>query len=74
MDLGLKRAMLVILSLGGGVAGLFLVFAFLNLAYGAGVNFEEFGLTFSILTVIPISLFVAIWLDYFMGTGILKQE
>lgn len=73
MDLGLKRAMLVILSLGGGVAGLFLVFGFLNLTYGAGVNFEEYGLTFSILTVIPIALFVAIWLDYFMGTGILEQ-
>ncbi len=73
MDLGLKRVLLVVLSLAGGVAGVFLVLGFLNLAYGANVNLERYGMTFAVLTAVPVALLVAVWLDYFMGTGILKE-
>jgi len=73
MDLGLKRVLLVVLSIAGGVAGVFLVLGFLNLAYGANVNLERYGMTFAVLTAVPLALLVAVWLDYFMGTGILKE-
>ncbi len=73
MDIGLKRVLLVVLSLGGGVAGVFAVLGLLNVAYGAGVTLERYTATFAILTGLPLTLLVAVWLDYFMGTGILKE-
>lgn len=73
MDLGLKRALLVVLSIVGGVVGVFLVLGFLNLAYGANVNLARYGTVFAVLTALPLALLVGVWLDYFMGTGILKE-
>ena len=73
MDIGLKRVLLIVLSLGGGVAGVFAVLGLLNLAYGAGVTLERYTPTFAVLTGLPLALLVAVWLDYFMGTGILKE-
>ncbi len=73
MSVGLKRVLLIIFSLIGGVAGVFLVLGILNVAYGANVTLERYGTTFAILTAVPLALFVAIWLDYFMGTNILKE-
>jgi len=49
------------------------VLGILNVAYGANVTLERYGTTFAILTAVPLALFVAIWLDYFMGTNILKE-
>ena len=65
--------LLVVLSSAGGVAGVFLVLGFLNLAYGANVNLERYGMTFAVLTAVPVALLVAVWLDYFLGTGFLKE-
>ncbi len=73
MDLGLKRVLLVVLSLAGGVAGVFGVLALLNVAYNAYVTPERYGLTYMILTGLPLALLVGVWLDFFMGTGILKE-
>lgn len=73
MSVGLKRVLLIIFSLIGGVAGVFLVLGILNVAYGANVTLERYGTTFAILTAIPLAVFVGIWLDYFMGTNILKE-
>ena len=74
MDLGLKRVLLVVLSLAGGVIGMFGVIGLLNLAYNAGVTLERFGTAYAILTALPLALLVAVWLDYFMGTGLLPNE
>jgi hypothetical protein len=74
MDLGLKRVLLVIMSLGGGVAGLFAVLATLNLLYGEGVTLESYGTTFAVLTTVPLALLCGVWLDYFMGTGVLGRD
>lgn len=73
MDLGLKRVLLVILSLVGGVGGVFGIFALLNLAYNARVSFERYGATYFILTAVPLALLIGVWLDYFMGTGLLPS-
>lgn len=73
MGVGLKRVLLIILSLVGGVAGVFLVLGILNVAYGANVDLERYGMTFAILTAVPIALFIGVWLDYFMGTQILGE-
>ncbi len=73
MDIGLKRVLLIILSLAGGIGGVFAVFGLLDLAYNAHVTLERYGITYAILTGLPLALLVAVWLDYFMGTGILPE-
>ncbi len=74
MDMGFKRILLVVLSIAGGVAGLFLTMLLLNFAYGAGVTLESYGTAYSVLTALPIALLVGVWLDYFMGTGVLRTD
>ena len=73
MDIGLKRVLLVILSIVGGVAGVFAVLGLLNLFYGAGVTLESYGTVYAVATGVPLAVLIAIWLDYFMGTEILKD-
>jgi hypothetical protein len=73
MSVGLKRILLVILSVAGGVAGVFGIFALLNVAYHAGVDLQRYGTTYAILTGVPLALLVGVWLDYFLGTGILPD-
>jgi hypothetical protein len=73
MDMGLRRVLLVVLSLAGGVAGVFAVIGLLNVAYGAGVTLERYTATYAILTGLPLALLVGVWLDYFLGTGILRE-
>jgi uncharacterized protein YneF (UPF0154 family) len=74
MDLGIKRLILVILSLAGGIGGLFLIFAVLNAVYHANVNLERYGYTYAVLTALPLALLVGVWLDYFLGTRLLPDE
>jgi|YNPNPStandDraft_1061719.scaffolds.fasta_scaffold25311_2 membrane protease YdiL (CAAX protease family) len=74
MDLGTKRLILVILSLAGGIGGLFLIFAVLNAVYHANVNLERYGYTYAVLTALPLALLVGVWLDYFLGTQLLPDE
>ena len=73
MDIGLRRLVLVLLSIGGGIVGLILIFLALNVLYNANITLARYGTTFAVLTVIPIALFVAIWLDHFMGTNLLPS-
>lgn len=74
MDMGFKRLLLIILSIAGGIAGLFLTMLLLNFAYGAGVTLESYGPAYAVLTALPIALLVGLWLDYFMGTGLLRTD
>jgi hypothetical protein len=77
MDLGLKRVLLVVLSLGGGVAGTFGILGLLDAAYGAGIYaggvFDRYGASYFVLTAVPLALFCLVWLDYFLGTGVLSS-
>ena len=73
MNLGTRRVLLVIISLGVGVGFLFGVFAFLNLVYNANVGFHNYAPVYVIFTILPMALFAAIWLDYFLKTDILKE-
>ena len=50
-----------------------LIFLALNVLYNANVTLARYGTTFAVLTVIPIALFVAVWLDHFMGTNLLPS-
>ena len=72
MDLGLRRLILVILSIVGGIAGVFAILALLDQAYG-NVSIETYGTTYAILTALPLAVFIGIWLDYFMGTKLLAD-
>jgi len=78
MDLGLKRVLLVVLSIGGGIGATFGVLALLDAAYGAGIYatgvFDRYGSTYFVLTAIPLALFFLVWLDYFLGTGLLPDK
>lgn len=69
----MKRVVLVILSLIGGAAGVFFVLTLLNVTYDAGVTLERFGITYAILTGVPLALLIGVWLDYFMGTQLLDS-
>lgn len=73
MGLGLKRILLVILSLIGGVVGVFFVLLLLNITYDAGVTLERYGLSYAVLTGVPLALLIGVWLDYFMGTHLLDS-
>jgi|GEM_PF-1525890 len=73
MSLGTRRFLLVIISLAFGVASLFGIWAFLNLVYEANVGFHNYAPVYVIFTILPMALFAAIWLDFFMKTGFLKE-
>ena len=72
MDLGMRRLVLVILSIVGGIAGVFAILALLDAAYG-NVSIETYGVTYAILTALPLAVLIGIWLDFFMGTRLLSE-
>jgi hypothetical protein len=79
MDLGMRRLLLVVLSIIGGIASVFVMFGLTNIVLplmgiSAFVNYERYGMTYFILTAVPMALLVGIWLDYFMRTGILPED
>ncbi len=74
MSLWFKRLLLVVLSIGGGIGGLLLIWTILNGVYQAGVNLDRYGFSYAIFTALPIALFCAIWLDYFLDTGLLGPD
>lgn len=74
MALWFKRVVLVFLSLGGGIAGLLAIWAILNGVYQAGVDLDRYGVSYAIFTALPIAIFCAIWLDYFLDTGLLGPD
>ena len=72
MDLGMRRLLLVVLSVVGGVVGLFGTLAFINLAWDAHVSFRTYGPIYQITTVLPLALLIAVWLDVLLDTQLLK--
>jgi len=78
MGLVLKRVLLVVLSIGGGVGATFGVLALLDAVYNAGIYatgvFDRYGTSYFVLTAIPLALFFLVWLDYFLGTGLLPDK
>src|SRR5688572_12133496 len=79
MDLGMRRLLLVVLSIIGGIASVFLIFALTNISLplmgiSAVVNYERYGMIYFVLTAAPMALLVGIWLDYFMRTGIIPEN
>jgi hypothetical protein len=79
MDLGMRRLLLVMLSIIGGIASVFLMFGLTNISLplmgiNAVVTYERYGMIYFILTVVPFALLVGLWLDYFMRTGIIPEN
>lgn len=72
MDLGMRRIILVILSIIGGVAGVFVILAVLDSAYG-NVDLEHYGAVYAVLTALPLAVLIGIWLDYFLDTRLLSD-
>jgi hypothetical protein len=72
MDLGLRRLILVIVSIIGGIAGVFAILSLLNSAYG-DVTIERYGFVYAALTALPLAVLIGIWLDFFMGTKLLSE-
>jgi hypothetical protein len=75
MNLGLRRLLLVVLSVLGGIALVFVMFAILNAAFPtADITLERFGNEYFALSALPLALLVGLWLDYFMRTGIIPED
>jgi hypothetical protein len=79
MDLGMRRLLLVVLSIIGGIASVFLLFGLINIflpliGINGSVDYESYDLTYFVLTAIPMALFVGLWLDYFMRTNVLPEN
>ncbi len=72
MGIGLRRLLLVILSIAGGIGLTFAILAGLNAAYG-DVDIQRYGSIYAILTAVPLAVLVGIWLDYFMKTNLLSE-
>ena len=73
MSRPLKIIILIVLSTGLGVAGLIGVLGLLNFWFDAFVTLERYGTVFAVTTALPIGLLAAVWLDYFLGTGLLPD-
>lgn len=74
MDIGIKRLVLVVLSIIGGIA---LTFALLEWIRASNklpeLTLEDYGYVYAVLTALPLAIFVGIWLDLFMGTKLLAD-
>ena len=74
MSLGLRRILVLVLSVIGGIAGVYVLFFLINAAYKANVDFDRFGATYFVLAAIPLGLLVGLWMDYFLRTGIIPER
>lgn len=74
MSIGFRRTLLVVLSLAFGVGMLFATFGLLNVIWGPGTaGFHNYDVVFVLFTIVPMAALAFIWLDYFLGTGILPE-
>ncbi|MGF1505089.1 MAG: hypothetical protein GYB64_20640 [Chloroflexi bacterium] len=73
MSRGFRIILLVVLSIGAGIGGLYATLGGLNLLWNAGVNPEEYGMVFNVTTAVPVAALAFVWLDFFLGTGILPE-
>ncbi len=73
MSLGLRRILVLGLAVGGGIAGVFVLFALLNAVYNARVDFDRYGAAYFVLTALPLALLIGLWMDYFLRTGIIPE-
>lgn len=73
MDIGVKRLILIVLSVAGGIGLTFFLLWIINVAYNANATPATYGTIYMVLTAIPFALLVAVWLDYFLGTNILPH-
>ncbi len=73
MSLGLRRILVLVLAVIGGIAGVYVLFFLINAAYRANVDFDRYGATYFVLTAIPIGLLVGLWMDFFLRAGIIPE-
>ncbi len=71
MDIGIRRLILVVVSVGGGIGLTFGMLAGLDALYG-NVDLEHYGTIYFVLTALPLAVLVGIWLDYFLKTRLLS--
>jgi hypothetical protein len=77
MSRGFKIFMLVVLSIGFGIAGLYGTIGLLNLIWETRISFTEpfdrYPFVYGITTAIPVGLLAAVWLDKLMNIGLLPE-
>jgi uncharacterized membrane-anchored protein len=74
MSLGLRKILVLVLSVIGGIAGVYVMFYFINVFWKANVDFDRYGATYFVLTAIPIGLLVGLWMDFFLRAGIIPEH
>jgi len=72
MGIGIRRLILVIVSIAAGIGLTVGLLFFLDSQYG-DVNFERFGAEYFVLTALPLAVLVGIWLDFFLKTKLLSD-
>ena len=82
MDLGLRRVLLFVLSILGGIGLVYVMFFVINailhvvlrLPITTEITPERFDTEYFALAALPLALLVGVWLDYFLHTGILPID
>jgi hypothetical protein len=82
MDLGLRRLVLVVLSILGGIGLVYVMFFVINAALHVllrlpittEITAERFDTIYFVLSAFTLALLVGVWLDYFLHTGILPID
>ena len=74
MTLGLRRLLLVVLSILGGIGLVFVMFWLLNAFFPtADITLDRYGMEYFVLSALPLALLVGLWLNYFMRTGLIPE-
>ncbi|MCZ7668624.1 MAG: hypothetical protein M5U34_16245 [Chloroflexi bacterium] len=63
----IKRLILALISIAFGVGATFLIL------FLVGTNFYTYGFGYFFFTSLALACFLGIWLDKFMGTGLLPE-
>ncbi len=80
-SLGLRRAIVFVVSMALGLGGAHLTITlgfdllplFSSVQTPQGVTIAEYGIQYFLVTGVPLGIVFLIWLDYFVGTGILPD-
>jgi hypothetical protein len=73
MDLGLRRLTVWILSIILGAASVPVILTAVTVFTKRAATMDNYGTTYIVLTAIPMALLFALWLDYFLRTGMIPE-
>jgi len=67
MGIGIRRIILIALSIAAGIGMTF------GLLLALDVSYDNYGTVYFVFTALPLAVLVGIWLDYFLKTKLLSD-